>query len=385
MTYKLTDEHEMIRSSAKELAQQEIAPMAEKIDEEDKFPKEALEKIAEYGFMGMTISDEYGGSGTDFLSYIIALEEIAKASGTVAFLMMMHNSMAGYLLDKYAPESVKKEYLEGMAAGELFGAFALAEHGAGSDLSKISTIAEKKEGFYVLNGRKAWVTAAGEADLYVVVAKEKESGKPIILVVDKDADGLSFGIDYKMLGMKGSSIRDIYLDNVQVPAEKAITENVDKIIRRVLDVGRVSSSAIGIGLAQISIDEALIYCNQRKQFGRFIGKFGALQDYIGDIASKTEAARQLVYHAAAIIDNEYDFHMKSMITKVFASEVSAFVTKKSILIHGGIAYTKDRPIERFARDARALLSLWETNDVLRGKIARNLLGYPEDEEAPFRI
>jgi len=384
MVYKLTDEHEMIRASAKELAEQEIAPLAEKIDEEDIFPREIIGKLAEYGFMGMTISEEYDGSGTDFLSHIIALEEIARASGTVATIMMIHNSLAAFLLNSYAPKEIKDEYLSALATGEKLASFALAEL-TGSKLDKLTTTAENKGNYYLVNGRKTWVTGASEADVYVVVAKEKESGKPIILVIDKDMEGVKFGITYKTMGLKGASIRDVILNNVQVPTEKVITGDVEKMIRRVLDAGRVATAAISIGLARIAIDEAVTYCNQRKQFGKLIGKFGALQDYIGDIASKTEAARQLVYHAASVIDDEYEFHMKSMMAKIFATEIGAFVTRKSILIHGGIAYTKDRPVERFARDARGLVHLWGKNDDLRAMVARNLLGYPETEEAPFRI
>ena len=384
MVYKLTDEHEMIRSSAKELAEQEIAPMAEKIDEEEKFPREAIEKLAEYGFMGMTISEDYGGSGTDFLSHVIALEEIARASGTVATIMMVHNSLASFLLNNFATKEIKDEYLTELASGEKIASFALAEF-TGSKLDQLTTTAENKGNYYIVNGRKAWITAAGEADVYLVVGKEKETGKPLIFIVDKGTEGLSFGIDYKTMGLKGTSIKDMILKDVQVPTEKVLTGDIEKIVRRVLDAGRVATAAIAVGLARIAIDEAVTYCNQRKQFGRLIGKFGALQDYIGDIASKTEAARQLVYHAASVIDDEYDFHMKSMMAKIFATEVGAFVTEKSILIHGGIAYTKDRPIERFARDARGLIHLWIKNDDLRAMVARNLLGYPETEEAPFRV
>ncbi len=385
MVYKLTEEHELIRESAKEVAEQEIATVAEKIDREDMFPREALTKIAEYGFMGMTIDDKYGGSGTDFLSYMIALEEIAKASGTVAMIMMIHNSMAGFPLNKFASDHVKEEILPKLASGEYIGTFALAEHGVGSDIQSMKTFAENKGGFYEISGVKSFVTSAGEADIYLILAIDKETKKPIIAVVNKDAKGLSFGIDYKLLGLKGASVRDVYLDKVQVPAEMVITENIDKVVRRVLDVGRVSTAAIAVGIAQISIDEAVIYCNQRKQFGRFIGKFGALQDDIGEIEVMNEAARQLVYHTAAVIDDEYDFHMKAMKAKIFATEASAHITKKSIRIHGGIAYTKDKPIERFARDSRGLIYLWDNNEVLRAKVARNLLGYDEEEEAPFPV
>ncbi|MGQ4892653.1 MAG: acyl-CoA dehydrogenase family protein [Candidatus Njordarchaeia archaeon] len=385
MAYKLEEEHELIRESTKEIATQIVEPNAERIDKEELFPKDVLKQIAEQGYMGMTIADQYGGTGTDFLSYMIALEEIAKASGTVATIMMMHNSMVGFLLNHYAPESVKEEYLPKLASGELLGAAALSEPGILNYVTETKTIAENKGGYYELNGFKGWVTSGGEADVYVILAKDKESGKPLLAIVDKGAKGMHFGIDYKMLGLKGTSVRDLYLEGVQVPVEKVITENVDRAIRRVLDVGRVSVAAIAVGIAQISIDEAVIYCNQRKQFGRFIGKFGALQDDIGDIEIKTEAARQLVYHTASMLDDEYAFHMKAMKAKVFATETSAYVTKKSIRIHGGIAYTKDRPIERFARDSRGLIYLWDNNDILRARIARNLLGYDEDEEVPFPV
>ena len=385
MVYKLSEEHELIKQSAKELAEKEIAPVAEKIDAEEIYPRDLLTKLAEYGFMGMTIDEKYGGTGTDFLSYIVALEEIAKASGTVATIMMVHNSMVGAILNQFAPEAIKEEYLPSLASGEKIGAFALSEREAGSVVSEMKTFAEKKGAVYEINGIKSYVVSAGQADVYLVVAIDKETKEPIIAIVDKDAKGLGIGKEYKTLGLKGISMKDILLKNVQVPTERVITENVKNIIRRALDIGRVSVGAIGVGLAQIAIDESVQYANMRKQFGRLIGKMGAIQDYIGDIAIKSEAARQLVYHAASVFEDEYTFHIKAAIAKAFATEVSAEATKWAIRIHGGIGYTKDRPIERFARDSRGLLYIWDTTDVLKAIVARNLLGYDEEEEAPFPV
>lgn len=378
MDFRLTDEQEMIRQTVRDFAGSEIKPIAAQIDRDRDIPAELLRKMGDAGIMGLTTPVEYGGAGCDTVSYILAIEEIARYCGSTALTVEAHNSLGvGHIVAK-GQESLKQRLLPRLAAGGSLGAWALSESGAGSDAAGIRTTAVRQDDSYLLNGSKAFVTNGSIADTIVVMAKTDpaKGAKGIsAFVVEKGTPGLSCGKDEEKLGVRGTHTTELFLDGCSVPAENRLDQEGYGFIgaMQILDRGRTALGAAAVGIARGALEECLSYVTQRQAFGRPIGAFQGLQWMLADMATSIEAARLLVYRAADMEQRGMPCTKEASMAKLFASEAAMKVTTDAIQIHGGNGYTTDYPLERYFRDAK-LCEIGEgTSQIQRMIIARELV------------
>ena len=374
-----TEQHELVRKLAREFAETELTKeVLDKVEEEEVFPEEILDKMAKAGFFGIKVPKQYGGQGGDARSYVIVMEEIARVSGVASIYVSSPNSLSGgpFLLSGNAEQ--KEKYLRPVVTGEKKVCFALTEPGAGSDAGGMQTTAVKDGDYYVLNGRKTFITMAPLADWAVVYAKTDMSmGTKGIsaFIVDMKQEGVSCGKPEKKMGVVGCATSDIILENVRVHKDNLLGQEGKGFINamKTLDTGRMGVAAQSIGVAQGCLDEAIKYAKERKQFGRPIAKFQAIAFMIAEMATKLEAAKNLVYKTAWLIDNGQDASMAASMAKFYASEVCNEIAAKTVQIHGGYGFIKDYKIERMFRDCRVFTIYEGTSQVQQMVISGKLL------------
>ncbi|MDR2523589.1 MAG: acyl-CoA dehydrogenase [Synergistaceae bacterium] len=370
MDFELTREQQMARGLFEAFAEKEVRPLAQEIDEEERFPAETVEKMKHYGFMGIPISREYGGQGCDVLTYILCVEELAKVCGTTGVIVAAHTSLACDPIEKYGTEEQKKKYLVPLASGKAVGAFGLTEPNAGTDASGQQTKAVLEGDHYVLNGTKIFITSGGKSDIYIIFAMtDKSKGNRGIsaFIVERNSPGFSIGKKELKMGIRGSDTSELVFQNCIVPKENLLGEEGKGfgIAMGTLDGGRISIAAQALGIAQGALNETVKYVKERKQFGSPLSKFQNTQFVIADMHTKVEAARLLVYKAARAKESGKRFSVDSAAAKLFASETAMEVTTKCVQLHGGYGYMRDYPVERMMRDAKITEIYEGTSEVQR--------------------
>ncbi|MGI8787840.1 MAG: acyl-CoA dehydrogenase [Pyrinomonadaceae bacterium] len=379
MDFDLSEEQEMVRNSVREFARNEIAPVAREYDEQEKFPREQLKGLAELGLLGMIIPEEYGGAGMDSVSYVLALEEIARSDASVAVIVSVTNSVCCYPILSFGSEEQKRKYLVPLARGEKIGAFCLSEPQAGSDATNLKTRATEDGDFYILNGTKAWVSNGGEAEVFIVMATtgEKNGRKEITsFIVEGGTKGFTVSSHELKLGQRASQTNEMNLSEVRVPKSNILggIGNGMRVAFGSLDNGRIGIAALSNGIAQAALSEATSYAKDRTAFGKPIAEFQAIQFKLADMAMNTEAARLLTFRAAAMKDAG---HKQTGIfasqAKLFASENCNRVCADAIQIHGGNGYSRHYPVEKYFRDARITTIYEGTSEIQRIVISRGIL------------
>jgi alkylation response protein AidB-like acyl-CoA dehydrogenase len=377
MNFTLSEEHLMIREAAREFAQSLKTGVIER-DEKAIFPSEFVHQMAELGFMGIMVPEEYGGAGMDTLAYILVLEEIAKIDASTAVIMSAHNSLVLWGLNQYGTEEQKRKYLVPLASGQKLGAFALSEPEAGSDASSQHTIAEDKGDHYLLNGTKNWITNGGNADIYLVVAQthpEKGHHGINVLIVEKGIPGFNIGPKENKLGIRSSDTHSLLFTDVKIPKENRIGEDGFgfKFAMKTLDGGRIGIAAQALGIAAGAYDLALAYAKERKTFGKPISTHQAIQFKLADMEVEIEAARLLTYKAAWTKDQGLPYGREAAVAKLYTSEVAMRHTVEAVQIHGGYGYVKEYHVERLMRDAKITQIYEGTSEIQRLVIAREIL------------
>ena len=380
MDFNLTDEQEMLRDTLRQFAENELKPKAEHYDRTHEFPMEHIKKLGELGIMGIVYPEEYNGAGMDYVSYAIAVEEISRGDAATGTIVSAHNSLCLSPIYYFGSEEIKKKYLTKLTTGEWIGCFGITEPEAGSDASGTKTTAEFKNGMWVLNGTKNFITNGGVAQVAVVTAvTDKGQGHKGLsfFLIEKGTPGFSVGKVEDKLGICASSTTELVFDNCAIPENHMIGKRGEgfKIAMHTLDGGRVGIAAQAVGIAQAALDFVVPYAKERKQFGKSISDFQAIQWMIADMATEIEAARLLVYQAAALIETgeRQRYSKYAAMAKLFASEMSHRVTHKAIQILGGYGYVKDYPVERFYRDSRITEIYEGTSEIQRLVIANNVL------------
>jgi butyryl-CoA dehydrogenase len=378
MDFELNEEQEMIRAAARELAVKEIAPRAMKTDETREFPWESIRRLGEMGFMGMCVDPDWGGAGLDFLSYILALEEVSAGCAATGVVMSVQNSLVCGPLQQFGTADQKRRYLPGLAAGKQIGAYCLTEPEAGSDAANQKTTAVLKDGKYILNGTKIFVTNGGVADLLLVYTRTDPAAKSrgiTAFLVETGFPGVERPHREKTMGIRGSSTMEIVFKDAEVPAANLLGElhRGYSIAMATLEGGRIGIAAQAIGIARNALAEALKYAQDRVQFGHPIAEFQSIQWMLADMATEISAAQLLTYRAAVMRGRGERCAKEASMAKLYASEVAVRSADRAVQIHGGYGYIQDFPVERLYRDAK-ITQLYEgTSQVQRLVIAANLL------------
>lgn len=383
MEFKLTEEQLMIRQAARDFANTECLPGVIERDEHQKFPYEQVMKLADLGFLGMMVSPEYGGAGLDTISYVLAMEEISKVDASTSVCMSVNNSLVCYGIEAFGTEEQKKKYLtplaQGKKDGELYlGAFLLSEPEAGSDATSQRTIAEEKDGHYLINGVKNWITNGNSASVYLVMAQthpEKKSRGINVFIVEKNTPGVKVGAKENKLGIRGSDTHSISFTDVIAPKENRIGEDGFgfKFAMKTLSGGRIGIAAQALGLASGAMERAVAYSKERKTFGTEIKNHQIIQFKLADMATRINAARLLCFRAAWQKDNGQDYTESAAMAKVFASETAMWATTEAVQIHGGYGYVKEYHVERMMRDAKITQIYEGTSEMQRIVISRSVL------------
>lgn len=366
-----------LQQRVRAFATKELTSKAIDIDRSGRFPRENVQEMAEHDLLGLPFPVEYGGSGMDIQSYCIALEEIAKVCCSTATINVAH-VLSAFSICLFGSSDQKKFYLSSMAKGEELGAFAATERTGGSDVASITTEAEVKGDEYILAGDKSYITNAGQASLYIVLAstdKTKGSKGLSAFIVEKETPGLSFGEKEDLAGMRGISIGEIFLRDCRLPKENLLGKEGDglKISLSCIDRGRVALSAVGVGLAKAALEASVDYSKKRSQFGKPLSEFQAIQFMIADMATEIEAARLLTHYAAFLVDSGTKFSKEAAMAKLYSSEVAMRAALNAVQIHGGYGLSRKGPVERYMRDAKALAIMEGTSEIQRMIISRNEL------------
>ena len=378
MNFQLTEEQKLIQKTARDFSNAELVPGAIERDERKIWPREAVNKMAELGFMGIMVDSKWNGGGMDTISYTIAMEEISRGDASAGVIMSVNNSLVCFLLEKYASDTLKEKYLKPLASGDKLGAFSLSEPQAGSDASNMNTQAKKEGDHYIINGIKNWVTNGINAD-YVLLFALTTPGvghKGVsCFIVEKDWSGLKAGKPENKLGIRASDTCELYFDNVKVPVENLIGKEGEgfKIALATLDGGRIGIASQALGIAQASLDASITYSKERVQFGKPISKNQAIQYKIADMAMEIESARLLIRKSAWMKDQKQSFGQIASMAKVYASEVAMRASTQCVQIHGGYGYMRESGIERLMRDAKITQIYEGTSEIQRIVIARALL------------
>ena len=378
MEYGLTEEQQMIKDLARKITEEKIIPVRAELDEKDEFPSEILNVMARSDLMGLYIPEEYGGFGGGVFDFCLATEEFSKGCIGVSVSFAANALGSGPIL-MFGSEEQKKKYLPDIASGKKWAAFGLTEPNAGSDAGGVQTTAVLDGNEYVLNGTKQWITNGGEADVYTIVAmtdKSKGSRGASIFIVEKGTPGFSFGKKENKMGIRCSATRELIFENCRVPKENLLAkEGMGFIITmKNLDKSRPGIAAQGVGLAQGAIDYAAQYARERHQFGKPISSFQAIQFMLADMATKTQAARSLLYDVARTADSGCkDYSKESAMVKLFATDVSMEVTTDAVQILGGYGYMREYPMEKMMRDAKILQIYEGTNQIQRSVIGHQLI------------
>jgi len=376
--FTLTSEQELIQKTAREFAKEHLAPGVIERDDKAEFPTEQIKVMGELGFMGMMVSEEWGGAGFDTLTYVIAMEEIAAVELATSTIMSVNNSLVCQLFVDYGTEDQKEKYLKPLAIGEKLGAYSLSEPESGSDASNMRTFAKRDGNHYVINGTKNWVTNGINGDIVILFCMtEKNVGYKGIsaFVVEKGTLGLSTGKKENKLGIRASDTCELYFENCRIPGENMIGEEGQgfKVAMKALGGGRIGIAAQALGLARAALDASISYAKERKQFGKTIGEFGAIQNKLADIATEIDAARMLVWRAAKLKDNGKNYYRESSMAKLYASSTAMKAATECVQIHGGYGYMQEYGVERLMRDAKITQIYEGTSEIQQLVIGRDLL------------
>ena len=378
MDFMLTEQQQMMKKLFAEFAEKEVKPLAAEVDEEERFPRETVEKMKACKMMGIPYSREYGGAGADYLCYILAVEELSKKCGTTGVVLSAHTSLGTWPIAQFGTPEQKERYLPDLCTGKKLAAFGLTEPNAGTDAAGQQTTAVKDGEDYILNGTKIFITNAGEADVYIIFAmtdKSKGTHGISAFIVEKGMPGFTVGQHEKKLGIRGSATSELIFNNVRLSKDQLLGQEGKgfKIAMMTLDGGRIGIAAQALGIAQGAIDEVVPYVKSRKQFGRPISKFQNTQFQLADMQTKVDAARWLVYDAAMKKEKGLPYSVEAAKAKLFASEVAMEVTTKAIQLMGGYGYTRDYPVERMFRDAKITEIYEGTSEVQRMVISGAML------------
>jgi alkylation response protein AidB-like acyl-CoA dehydrogenase len=377
--FRLSDEHRVVQAAAADFAAREILPSAAALDHTGEFPREVIRKAADAGLLGMTIPEVYGGAGLDAVSYVITQEELARASAGVQTIITVNSSLVCDPIFRFGSEAQKRRYLPVLASGRSLGCYCLTEPSSGSDAMSLRTTARLDGEAWILNGTKAFVTNAVEADVCIVYARSSpEPGAKGLsaFIVEKAFPGIRVGKVEKKLGIKCSSTAEIVFENARVPRHNLLGEagHGGRIALATLDGGRLGIAAQGVGIARASLDASLAYARERKQFGRSIGEFQAVQWMLADMGTRIEAARLLMYRAAWLRQQGRPHAKEASMAKLFASETAMWAAHKAVQIHGGYGYIQEYPAERYFRDAKITEIYEGTSEIQRLVISRHVLG-----------
>jgi alkylation response protein AidB-like acyl-CoA dehydrogenase len=380
---KLSPEHEMIRQTARDFAQNEIAPVAAEFDESGEFPTENIRKMGALGLMGIEIPEEYGGAGLDTLSYVLALEEISKADAAHGTIMSVNNSLFCYGILRFGTEEQKQKFLKPVASGQAVGAYSLTEPMSGSDAGTMRSNATRDHDGYVLNGRKSWVSSAPRADLilvFMVTDPEKKHRGISAFLIETDQPGFSRGKKEPKLGIRASATSEILFEDFRCPVENRLGGEEDgfKIAMTVLDAGRIGIAAQALGIAEAAYEASIEYAKEREAFGKKIGQFQGISFKLADMKTHIEASRLLIYQAALAKERSkltgQRFTLEAAMAKLFASETAMFCAHAAVQIHAGMGYSKELPVERYFRDAKITEIYEGTSEIQRLVISRLELG-----------
>lgn len=378
LNFQLSEEQQAVREAARDFARTELLPGVIERDEEARFPTEQVRRMGELGFLGMMVSPDYGGSGLDTVSYVLAMEEISKVDASCSVIMSVNNSLVCYGLDKYGTEQQKQKYLTKLATGEIIGAFCLSEPEAGSDATSQKTAAQDRGDHYLLNGVKNWITNGQTASVCLVMAQTNAELKHRginCLIVEKGWEGFTVGKKEKKMGIRASDTHSLLFSDVRVPKENRIGEEGFgfKFAMSTLNGGRIGIAAQALGIAAGAYELSLAYAKERKSFGKPIAEHQAIQFKLADMATQIEAARLLVYQAARLKDEGRDFVKAAAMAKLYASDVAMRVTTEAVQIHGGYGYVQEYHVERLMRDAKITQIYEGTSEIQKLVIARELL------------
>jgi alkylation response protein AidB-like acyl-CoA dehydrogenase len=378
--FSLTDEQQHLRRTVREFAEGEIAPHVMEWDEDSTFPSEIIPKLAEMGFLGVIFPEKYGGAGMGYLEYAIIIEELSRVDGSIGIIVAAHNSLCTNHIFKFGNEAQRQKYVTPLAQGELLGCWSLTEPEAGSDAGGTRTVAARQGACWVINGAKTFTTNGHHADVCVAMAVTDAAKKHhgiSAFIVEKDAPGFRPGKKENKLGLRASDTSEVVFTDCRVPAENLLGAEGEGFVNslQILDGGRISIAALGLGMAQGAYESAVRYAKQRKQFGQAISEFQAIQFKLADMATEVEAARLLVYQAAWLADQkDVRFTRESSMAKLFASEVAVRVANECVQIHGGYGFIKDYPAEKYYRDVKLCTIGEGTSEIQKLVIARQLLG-----------
>ncbi|MCS7019448.1 MAG: acyl-CoA dehydrogenase [Cytophagales bacterium] len=378
MNFQLTEEHLAVQQAAREFAQTELLPGVIERDEHQIFPAEQIKKMGELGFMGMMVSPEYGGSGMDTISYVLAMEEISKVDASASVCMSVNNSLVCWGIETYGTEEQKRKYLPRLAKGEIIGAFCLSEPEAGSDATSQRTTAVDMGDYYLLNGTKNWITNGNSASVYIVIAQtypEKRHKGINAFIVERDTPGFVVGKKENKLGIRGSDTHSLMFTDVKVPKANRIGPDGFgfTFAMETLNGGRIGIAAQALGIASGAYELALKYSKERKAFGQEIYKHQAIAFKLADMATQIEAARLLCFKAAYLKDQHAEYAQASAMAKLFASQVAMDVTTEAVQIHGGYGYVKEFHVERLMRDAKITQIYEGTSEIQKIVISRGIL------------
>lgn len=378
MDFALSEEHRLVQQTARDFATREILPVASQLDAEHRFPAEIVRGLAELGLLGVMVPEEYGGAGMDNVAYVLALEEVARACASTAAILSVNNSLVCDPILRYGTEEQKRRYLPVLASGREIGCYCLTEPQAGSDAASLQTTARLDGDGWVLNGTKVFVTNAREAWVFIVYARtEPEAGPRGIsaFIVERDHPGISVGKVERKMGLLATSTCEVLLQDCRVPRENLLGARGEgfKVALSTLDGGRIGIAAQAVGIARAALEESVAYARERRQFGRPIAEFQAIQWKIADMATRIDAARLLTLRAAWLRDQGKRCTAEASMAKLFASETAMFAAHQGVQIFGGYGYIKDYPVERYFRDAKITEIYEGTSEIQRLVIARNLL------------
>ncbi|MCR4746452.1 MAG: acyl-CoA dehydrogenase [Lachnospiraceae bacterium] len=382
MEFQLDQKHEMARDLFRDFAEKEVKPRAIEVDETEVFPRDTVEKMQKYGFMGIPIDKQYGGQGCDPLTYVMCVEELSKVCGTTGVIVSAHTSLCCDPIATYGTEEQKQKYLVPLAKGEKLGAFGLTEPGAGTDAQGVQTKAVLDGDEWVLNGSKCFITNGKEADIYIVIAYtsvEEKRGRKVkkfsAFIVEKDTPGFTFGTKENKMGIRGSSTYELIFQDCRIPKDNLLGPMGKgfPIAMHTLDGGRIGIAAQALGIAEGALERTIAYVKERKQFGRAIGAFQNTQFQLAEMAAQVEAAKLLVYKAAEAKRTQSTYSVEAATAKLFAAQVAMDVTTKAVQLHGGYGYIREYEVERMMRDAKITEIYEGTSEVQRMVISGALL------------
>ncbi|KAA6474821.1 acyl-CoA dehydrogenase [Bacillus swezeyi] len=378
MIFTMSEEHQMIQKMVRDFAKHEVEPTAKERDEEERFDRDLFTKMAELGLTGIPWPEKYGGIGSDYLAYVVAVEELSKVCASTGVTLSAHTSLACWPVYTFGTEEQKQEYLKPMARGEKIGAYGLTEPGSGSDAGGMKTTAVKNGNEYILNGTKIFITNGGIADYYIVFAaleSDKKHKGTTAFIVEKDFAGFSVGKKEKKLGIRSSPTTEIIFEDCRVPLKNRLGEEGEgfKIAMMTLDGGRNGIAAQAVGIAQGAFEAATAYAKERKQFGRPIAEQQGISFKLADMATAIEASRLLTYQAAWLESEGMPYGKASAMSKLYAGDAAMKVTTEAVQIFGGYGYTKDYPVERYMRDAKITQIYEGTQEIQRIVISRMVM------------